>query len=101
MTTTLKDLKNLVDRLNGLTENPKETWTSVSELGFFKCVANIGNYYLYQAYGKVGLHQITNEGGGIREIFSLTTKPDLDKLLRAFLKGFEASTVASIPRDAN
>jgi len=60
---TLKSLQIRVDSLNELM-NENEAPYSKDKNG--KMTANIGNYHISQAYGGVCLHQMSNEGGGVR-----------------------------------
>lgn len=78
-----KMLESLCDSINTIKNTPITPYSR--DNGKFK--ANIGNYHLYFAYGSVALHKMTNEGGGVSEIFGLTTKRDLYNQLHAFLKG--------------
>jgi hypothetical protein len=79
-------LESAVKRLNELAGKPVEPWTRKDG----KLRANIGNYNLYGAYGSTGLHQMTTEGGGVREIFGLTTKRELLEKINAFMTGMES-----------
>jgi hypothetical protein len=80
---TIKDLKRLVIRLNHITNQPIDTYIKIKD----KYTAQIGNYHLYQAYGKVGLHQLSNEHGGVHTILELTSKRELYFRLHAFMDG--------------
>ena len=82
MRTSEKDLQNIVDRINVITNSPRKAYENNE--------AKIGNYCLYFAYGGVALHRITNSGGGIREIISMGTKKELYGKLQSFLNGIQA-----------
>jgi len=90
---TDKQLESLVTYLNELTKQPINPYTRVDD----KLHANIGNYHLSYAYGGVKLHQMVNQGGGVREpIYTgYTTKRDLYNQLQAFIRGFELSKEAA------
>lgn len=60
MSATLKLLQYKIDCINEMTGNPAEPY-SKTESGF---VANIGCYYISQAYGGVALVRMTSHGGG-------------------------------------
>lgn len=83
-------LKAKVDWLNKMTGNPTDPYTRGAD-GHHK--ANIGNYHLSHAYGGVCLHQMANEGGGVRDIFNCghITKRDLAERISAYMLGLEHS----------
>jgi hypothetical protein len=83
MRVTKSMLQSQCNTINNLKGTPLEYSSRINSQ--FK--SNIGNYHLYQAYGSIALHQTMNEGGGIKEIFSLTTKKDLFYQLQAFIRG--------------
>lgn len=85
---TRKHLEPLVNRLNTLAGTPLEPYTK-GEDG--KLRANIGNFHLSGAYGGHSLHQMANECGGIRDVFSCGHIParDLYERIHAFLCGIE------------
>lgn len=87
MRTTIKTLELLINQINELTNSPKTSY-SKKEDGF-SFEANIGNYHLYQAYGGVCVHRITNLGGGITTpIFSsCIPKKEAEYQIRAFISG--------------
>ena len=57
--------------------------------------AMVGRYYVEGAYGGWKLVQITNAGGGTRDVLSVgyTTKRELYHLTHAYRMGIEAGTV--------
>jgi len=83
MRVSIQQLKDLCAYINELKGTPIKPYDRIE--GQFK--ANIGNYHLYQAYGSVGLHRMCNEGGGITEILSLSTKKELYDKMHAYIKG--------------
>ena len=83
MRVSIKQLEALCTYINELKGTPIKPYDRTE--GQFK--ANIGNYHLYQAYGAVGLHRMCNEGGGITEILSLSTKKELYDKMHAYIKG--------------
>jgi hypothetical protein len=83
MRVSIQQLKDLCAYINELKGTPIKPYDRIE--GQFK--ANIGNYHLYQAYGAVGLHRMCNEGGGITEILSLSTKKELYDKMHAYIKG--------------
>ena len=86
MRITNKDLEAVVRRINTMTNNPIEPYTK-GEDGCFH--SNVGNYHISGAYGGVSLHQMSNEQGGIRDVFSCghTTKKDLYNRMQAYING--------------
>jgi len=85
MRVSIKQLEALCTYINELRNTPIKPYDRID--GQFK--ANIGNYHLYQAYGAVGLHRMCNEGGGITEILSLSTKKELYDRIHAYIKGIQ------------
>lgn len=85
---TEKMLQVQVDYLNKITGNNPAPWTRAAD---GKLRANIGNYHIYHAYGGVALHQMTNEGGGVRTPLSshIMPKRELFDQIRAFIDGIE------------
>jgi hypothetical protein len=87
---TRKNLDYFVNELNVLTNNPLKPYIEVNG----KLTGAIGNYHIYGAYGAWGLHQTMNEGGGIKEIFGLSTKRELYNKIRALIQGIELGKAA-------
>jgi len=85
---TIKHLEAKLDYLNKLTGNDPKPYRT-DEHG--KLRANIGNFHLYQAYGGVNVHQMVNEGGGVRDIFhcGCITKRELAEKISAYTLGLE------------
>ena len=78
-----KMLETQCNIINNLRKTPEKAYDRIE--GKFK--ANIGNYHLYFAYGSVGLHKMVNEGGGVHEVFGLTTKRELFNQLQSYIRG--------------
>ena len=88
MRTTIKQLELLIAELNKQLDRPLKPY--IKENG--KLTAQIGNFHLYQAYGAYGLHEIVNEGGGIRQTVDLGTKKELYTALHKLIQGVELAT---------
>jgi len=88
MRITLAQIRLLIDELNKHLDRPLKPY--IKENG--KLTAQIGNFHLYQAYGAFGLHEMANEGGGIRETIALGTKKELCKALYKLIQGVELAT---------
>lgn len=82
--TTQKQLDFLCERINAAQKTPAKPYDD-------KFVCQIGNYHLSGAYGGVSLHQMTNESGGVRDVFSCghVTKRDLYNRMSAYLVACE------------
>ena len=87
---TRKELDYFVNELNLLTNNPLKPYEQIDG----KLIGQIGNYHLYGAYGLTALHQTMNNGGGIKEIFGLSTKRELYNKIRALIQGIELGKAA-------
>ena len=87
MRITRKHLEPIIDRLNRLTGSPSEPWTNDGD----KFRANIGNFHLSEAYGGYCLHRMSNEHGGVSDVFSSghIKARDLYDQLHAYLRGIE------------
>lgn len=82
---TIRELENLVKRINRITGNPETPYTKKEDGSF---VANIGNYHLSGAYGGYGLHKMVSNGGRIYDIFGgYMPARELYGKLSAFLMG--------------
>ena len=88
MRTTIKQLEALIAELNKQLDRPEKPY--IKENG--KLTAQIGNFHLYQAYGAYGLHEMANEGGGIRQTVDLGTKKELYTALHKLIQGVELAT---------
>ncbi|KKN32522.1 hypothetical protein LCGC14_0812870 [marine sediment metagenome] len=89
MRITERDLKNTIDRINKVTGKPMGQYSTDKD---GKSKGNIGNYHLDCAYGGYALHQMTNEHGGVRQLFSgHGTKRELYDKMHAYLGGLDDS----------
>ena len=81
MRVSIKDLENLVTRLNEVTGNPTEYYTNKK--------INIGHYTLSGAYGGWQLQRTMNEGGGVDLPISggYDTKRELYEKIQCYLSG--------------
>lgn len=86
---TDRDLDGLCRTLNKLTGSPEEGW-STDENG--KNKANVGHHYISSAYGGVCLHQIVNDGGGVRcpLIDYHVPKRELYTRMHSYMDGIDA-----------
>ena len=89
MRITQKDLDLKVNLLNEITGSPLTGWTRTEG----KNTANVGHYYISQAYGGVNLNRHVNLGGGANEPLSFghVTKRELYQMLCAFIAGIEST----------
>jgi len=86
---TNRDIKASLDRLNKALGRATEPYTKLED-GTYR--ANIGNFHDYCAYGMVGLHEMSNNGGGVRSHGSLGTKRELYERIHAMLDGIELAS---------
>ena len=86
--TTRKQLEFLCDRINAAQQTSPITYKRIDG----NLVGQIGNYHISGAYGGVCLHQIANESGGARDVFSCghITKRDLYNRMSAYLVACES-----------
>jgi hypothetical protein len=84
----IKQLEMLTADLNKLLNRPLKPY----EKDNGKLTAQIGNFHLYQAYGAFGLHEMRNEGGGVKETIGLGTKKELYTALHKLIQGIELAT---------
>jgi hypothetical protein len=84
---TEKNLLNLVEHLNRITDSPLESYAKDSK---GKMKSNIGNYHLDWAYGGVCLRRMHNESGGVSTPISsgYVSKRELYYLIHAYLNGY-------------
>lgn len=86
---TNADIKGSLDRLNRVLGRELEPYTK-REDGTYR--ANIGNLHEYSAYGMVGLHEMFNDGGGVKSHGGLGTKRELYERIHAMLDGIELAS---------
>lgn len=84
---TRKDVDGAINYLNRITGNDAEPYRKEGD----KWLANKGNFHLSGAYGGHSLHQMSNDDGGIRDIFNCGHVPmrELYDLIHAYIKGIE------------
>lgn len=82
---TRAHLEHFVNELNVLTNSPLKPYEQVEG----KLIGQIGNFHLYGAYGATALHRTMNNGGGVNEIFGLSTKRELYDKIRAMISGLQ------------
>ncbi len=97
---TMRDLEGLVDRLNrttGAESEPYRDATEAEKAAGFGGVGNVGTYYLMGAYGGHKLVQITNYGGGVRDVLGTgyASKRELYRAISAYLDGIDAAATDS------
>ena len=76
-----------LDHLNEITNQPLKPYERDIEAG--RSIAQIGNYHLSHAYGGVCVHQMANEGGGVRTPLCSYHEPKRDcyEKLVSFISG--------------
>lgn len=84
MRISLKQLQEKIAHLNDITEHVSAPWRRNEE---GRLIANVGTYVLQQSYGAYGLGQLTNEGGGTKDIISRRTKAELWDAIDILEKG--------------
>lgn len=84
---TRKQLEQSVQTLNEITNSPLEAYSKVGD----KWVANIGNFHISGAYGGFSLHQMVNDGGGVRDVFYCGHVParELFDRIHAYRRGIQ------------
>ena len=85
---TRKQLEFLCARINDAQKTPPAPYARIDD----KLIGQVGNYHLSGAYGGVCLHQIANESGGARDVFSCghVPKRDLYNRMHAYLVACES-----------
>lgn len=91
---TEKQLQNMCDRLNGLTNSPEKPYVDG--------VAQIGNYHISHAYGGVCLHRMHNAKGGVTEPLYCGHCPTRELYYRiySFIQGIESQRGAIMAIDS-
>ena len=86
---TLCDLENKIKYLNQITKNEVVDFNSNLDGLIMKW--NVGTYTLDRAYGGHKLIQITNSGGGCRDVLrtGFTTKRNLYNNIDSYIRGIE------------
>lgn len=83
-------LEAKVNTINMMTSSPLVPYRTVNG----KAVANKGNYHISGAYGGYCLHRMSNEAGGVHDVFSCGHIParELAGLLSAYAAGLYDAT---------
>jgi hypothetical protein len=83
-------LDSKAQTINSMTGSPFEPYCTVDG----KAIANVGNYHISGAYGGYCLHQMSNEGGGVKDVFSCGHIParELAGLISAYTAGLYDAT---------
>ena len=78
------------DTLNRMTKSPVEPSRMVDG----KRTANVGNYHISGAYGGYSLHRMSNESGGVSDVFDCGHIPakQLAALMSAYTAGLYDAT---------
>jgi len=81
MRITKRQLQNRIDHLNVMLGRPTAPYSNGK--------ANIGTFYLSQAYGGYDLYEMANERGGVRDLFRCGHMParELNNRIAAFMDG--------------
>lgn len=76
--------------INSMTKSPAEPSCMVEG----KYCANVGNYHISGAYGGYSLHRMSNESGGVSDVFSCGHIParELAGLMSAYTAGLYDAT---------
>ena len=82
---TEKQLEAVCDLINRETNSPIAPYARIDS----KLVAQIGNYHISHAYGGVCLHRMSNEHGGVSDVFTCGHSPkrELFERMHAYLAG--------------
>ena len=90
---TNKDLQAAVGRINQLCGTPNAPYAFSKATGKHEPQAKC--YHLSGAYGGYALHQMCDEGSGIRDIFGgHMPKRELYERMHAFIRGLETRKAA-------
>lgn len=78
-------LEAKVRTLNSMMDAPMDAYRTVDG----KAVANIGNFHISGAYGGFCLHRMSNDAGGVSDVFSTGHIParELAGLISAYMAG--------------
>lgn len=91
MRITIKQIEAVIEWLNKELKRPLKPYENVDG----KLKAQIGNFHMYSAYGKYGLHEMRTEGGGIRQHIGLGTKRELFNSIHRLLDGIRLEREAA------
>ena len=78
---SLRDVEHYEKLLNEALNNPLDRWKDGK--------SQIGNIHICRQYGYISIHQICNEGGGVRSLASGLTKREAYNWYRAALEGID------------
>lgn len=83
---TIKDLNSVCKRLSVITKTPDVPYKRNAE---GRLVAQVGCYFIDEAYGGYKLMQMTSDGGSCREVLAtgFTTKANLYQAIHAYMSG--------------
>jgi hypothetical protein len=92
MRISIKDIEARISYLNKITGSPETAYTNIGG----KLSANIGHYYLDQAYGGCALYRMDNESGGVDDTSRIGHAPrkDLYNWINAYIAGIQAKVTA-------
>ena len=83
---TKTQLEAVVSRINTVAGTPQKPYEKVGD----KWEPQAKCYHLSGAYGGYALHQMVNDGGGVRDIFGgHLPKRELYERMHAFIRGLE------------
>jgi hypothetical protein len=88
--TTRAFLEAKARTINSMTKSPDES----SQMVDGKYVSNVGNYHISGAYGGYSLHRMSNEAGGVSDVFDCGHVParELAGLMSAYTAGLYDAT---------
>lgn len=79
MRVTAKILESLVDSINKVAGTPISPFTDGKW--------NIDNYHIYHAYNSVSLHKVSNDGGGVTQIYGPCSNRELYCFMQGYIQG--------------
>jgi hypothetical protein len=88
--TTRSELDQLVVILNNRLGRPQYAWNRIGT----RNVCTVGALTLDGAYGGWRLHEVVNDGGGVREIGPRMSKSAMAEYIRAMLEGVDLARQA-------
>lgn len=91
MSVTLAEIETLCRNINVASRTPLSQFKEVKAPdGTVRLEANVGVFYIEQAYGMVGLSRQVE--GGSSCIFGFSSKPELQARMRSYLMGIYFAT---------
>lgn len=85
--TTISQLERIVARVNKQLGRAPQAYVLLGEP--LRPVAQVGNFHIDRAYGKVALCEMYNESGGTRDVLGYCSKAELKEQMFALLEGIE------------